>query len=336
MISKTLSAVAASLIALVTVPAHSAVKHPAPTAAASADARELHDTRFADVVHHVVRVNGVRFHYVTAGSGEPVLLLPGWPESWISWRKMIPLLTAAERQVIVLEPRGLGESDKPQTGYDLDTAARDLHDFLVATGLNRPGGVDIVAHDVGTWIAHAHAVAYPGDVKRLVLTEAPILGVSATPPGVPSEALNLKLWQFDFNRLHDLPETLVQGHERAYLSWIFQTKSTRDDAIELAAVDEYVRVFSVPGAARAGFEWYRAAFSPEGLAQQQARAKLRLTMPVLALGGSDGLADRLKTSVATIGDHVEGGALAGCGHFLPEECPVQFTDAVLTFWHHNR
>ena len=133
---------------------------------------------FGDVQHHVVRVNGVRFHYVTAGSGEPVVLLPGWPESWIAYRKVIPLLVKAGRQVYVLDPRGSGDSDKPQGGYDLDTAARDLHGFIAATGLNRPGGVDVVGHDVGTWIALAGAESYPGDVKRLVLTESVIPGVS--------------------------------------------------------------------------------------------------------------------------------------------------------------
>jgi pimeloyl-ACP methyl ester carboxylesterase len=240
---------------------------------------------FGDVAHHVVRVDGLRFHYVTAGSGEAVVLIPGWPEmSWIAWRKVIPLLVKAARQVYVLEPRGFGDSDKPQGGYDLDTAARDLHGFLAATRLSRPAGIDIVAHDIGTWIAHAHAAAYPGDVKRLVLTEANVPGVSPpAPAGVPSEAVNLKSWQFAFNRLDDLPEILVQGHERAYLTWLFATKTTRAYAIEPAALDEYVRVFSAPGTARAGFAWYRAAFSPEGLAQAKVRAARRLPMPVLAL-----------------------------------------------------
>jgi pimeloyl-ACP methyl ester carboxylesterase len=156
---------------------------------------------FGEVAHHVVRVDGIRLHYVTAGSGEPVVLIPGWPESWIAWRKVIPLLVKAGRQVYVLDPRGFGDSDKPEDGYDLNTAARDLHGFLTATGLSRPGGVDIVGHDVGTWIAHAEAAMYPGDVKRLVVTEAVIPGISPpTPAGIPSEAVNLKSWQFAFTR----------------------------------------------------------------------------------------------------------------------------------------
>jgi pimeloyl-ACP methyl ester carboxylesterase len=284
--------------------------------------------------HHIVKIDGVRFHYVTAGAGDPVLLLPGWPESWIAWRKVVPLLVGADRSVIVLDPRGFGESDKPADGYDLDTAARDLHGFLEATDLVRPGGIDVVAHDVGTWIAHAHAVTYPTDVRRLVVTESNIPGVTSfASTGIPSEALNLKSWQFAFNRLNDLPEMLVQGREREYLAWIFATKSARSYAIEPAALDAYVRQYSAPGAMRAGFAWYRQNFDAQGLAQAKIRSAKRLIMPVLALGGSDGVGDTLRATVATIGDRVEGGVIGpNCGHFLPEECPNELTDAIFKFW----
>jgi pimeloyl-ACP methyl ester carboxylesterase len=289
------------------------------------------------IEHHIAKIDGTRFHYVTAGTGDPVLLIPGWPESWIAWRKVLPLLVGAGRRVVILDPRGFGESDKPAGGYDLDTAARDLHGFLEATNLVPPGGIDIVAHDVGTWIAHAHAANYPADVRRVVLTESNIPGVTAfASAGIPSETANLKSWQFAFNRLNDLPEMLVQGRERAYLAWIFATKSFRSYAIDSAALEEYTRQYSAPGAMRAGFAWYRANFDADGLAQAKARAAKRLTMPVLALGGSEGVGDALRATVATIGDRVQGGpitgSMTGCGHFLPEECPDELTEAVLKFW----
>ena len=286
--------------------------------------------------HHIAKIDGTRFHYVTAGTGDPVLLIPGWPESWIAWRKVLPLLVSAGRRVVVLDPRGFGESDKPAGGYDLDTAARDLHGFLEATNLATAGEIDIIAHDVGTWIAHAHAANYPADVRRLVLTESNIPGITAFAAGIPNETANLKSWQFAFNRLNDLPEILVQGHEQAYLAWIFATKSFRSYAIDSAALEEYTRQYSAPGAMRAGFAWYRANFDAEGLAQAKARAAKRLTMPVLALGGSEGVGDALRATVATLGDRVQGGSItgsiAGCGHFLPEECPDELTEAVLKFW----
>jgi pimeloyl-ACP methyl ester carboxylesterase len=300
------------------------------------------NARSADQIeHHIAKIDGTRFHYVTAGTGDPVLLIPGWPQSWIAWRKVLPLLVSAGRRVVVLDPRGFGESDKPAGGYDLDTAARDLHRFLESTNLVTGGGIDIIAHDVGTWIAHAHAVDYPADVRRLVLTESNIPGVTSfASAGIPSEVVNLKSWQFAFNRLNDLPEMLVQGRERAYLAWIFATKSTRSYAIDSAALEEYTRQYSAPGAMRAGFAWYRANFDAEGQAQAKARAAKRLSMPVLALGGSDGVGDALRATVATIGDRVQGGSITprqarpgdGCGHFLPEECPDELTEAVLKFW----
>ena len=287
--------------------------------------------------HHIAKVGDIRFHYITAGTGEPVLLLPGWPESWIAWRKVVPLLVNAGRRVIILDPRGFGESDKSAGGYALDTATGDLHGFLQATNLAATEGIDVVAHDVGTWIAHAHAANYPADVKRLVLTESNIPGVTAFAGGLPSEAANLKSWQFAFNRLNDLPEILTQGRERAYLAWIFATKSTRHYAIDSATLEEYTRQYSEPGAMRAGFAWYRENFSADGLAQAKTRACKRLTMPVLALGGSDGVGDALRATVATIGDRVQGGPIGpDCGHFLPEECPVEMTDAVLKFWQSTR
>jgi pimeloyl-ACP methyl ester carboxylesterase len=67
--------------------------------------------------------------------------------------------------------------EKPLTGYDPATSAKDLHSFIVALGLSSSGGVDIVTHDVGTWIAYAHVSAFTEDIRRLVLTEAAIPGV---------------------------------------------------------------------------------------------------------------------------------------------------------------
>jgi pimeloyl-ACP methyl ester carboxylesterase len=94
-----------------------------------------------------------------------------------------------------------------------------------------------------------------------------------------------------------------------------------------------VRVFSAPGAARASFAWYRTAFRPEELARAKERAARRLEMPVLALGGSDGIGDALRATVAEHGGHVTGGAIGeGCGHFLPEECPGELAASIIDFW----
>lgn len=173
-----------------------------------------------------------------------------------------------------------------------------------------------------------------------MLSESNIPGVTVFgSAGVPNEAVNLKSWQFAFNRLTDLPEILVQGHEQAYLTWIFATKSLRPYAIEPVAIEEYTRQYSAPGAMRAGFAWYRANFDAEGTGAGEGTRGEAPDHTRLAPGGSEGVGDALRATLATIGVHVRGGAVAprqqtgqhdGCGHFLREECPDELTDAVLS------
>jgi len=192
----------------------------------------------------------------------------------------------------------------------------------IALGLAKAGPIDVVGHDVGTWIGYAYAADWPGDVRRLAIFEAALPGITPPPPaGIPSAAANLKTWHFAFNRLDDLPELLVQGHEREFLAWIFGNKAFQNWAIGPTDLDEYVRVFRAPGAVRASFAYYRAAFGADGLAQNQARAQHKLALPVLALGGEYGVGDSLVTTLRGIATTVRGGTIAGCGHFIIEECP---------------
>jgi pimeloyl-ACP methyl ester carboxylesterase len=311
----------------------SAVGAISPAAAASnttsaAPASVAASFGFAD---HSVMANGVRLHYVTIGKGEPVLLLPGWPESWYAWRSVMKELAASGREVYALDPRGFGDSEKPASGYDLATSSDDVHAFIAAIGLARAGGIDIVSHDVGTWIAYAHASAHPQDVRRLVLSEA-LIPWTAPPAPTPSDTQNIKSWHFGFNRLNDLPETLVQGHERAYLTWLFSNKSVRGWTIDPVALDEYVRVFSAPGAARAGFDYYREAFNTSGMTQMKTRLAHKLPMPVLTLGGEGSLGPNMLLNLQPLAENVHGEVVSGCGHYLPEECPIEFTQAVSDFW----
>lgn len=124
----------------------------------------------------------------------------------------------------------------------------------------------------------------------------------------------------------------MQGHERRFLSWLFANKTVRSWAIDPATLDEYVRVFSNPGAARAGFTYYRASFDDAGLAEAKAASAHRLTMPVLALGGEGGVGGALLKAIQPLGDNVHGGTVAGCGHYLPDECPNELSGAILDFW----
>lgn len=310
------------------------VAEPAP-----AGSRSARLSGWTEPVEHglVPLAEGVRLHYAAVGQGEPVLLLPGWPQSWHAWRFVLPLLALAGRRSYAVDPRGFGDSDAPASGYDLATAAEDVHALIGQLGLTSASagvGVDIVSHDVGSWIAYAHAVAHPEDVRRLVLTDAYLPGVSPAPPaGLPSEAQNLRQWHFAFNRVAGLPEALIHGREREFLAWFFgPAKLARTWSIAPEAFEKYLRVFAKPGAVRAGLQYYREVFSSDGLAASKERTATTLTMPILTLGGAYADSDNLLTTMRPLATDVRGHVFEGIGHHLPEECPQELTQTILDFW----
>jgi pimeloyl-ACP methyl ester carboxylesterase len=282
--------------------------------------------------HDNVVIEGVRLHFVEGGSGGPILLLPGWPQSWYAWRYVMALLAKAGRRVIALDPRGMGDSDRPASGYDMRTVAAELHGFVEALGLTEEGPVDIACHDLGTWIGYSYAAEWPGHVKRLAVFEALLPGITPPPPaGIPSAEVNVKTWQLAFNRLDDLPEILLQGRERELLTWLFQNKSARSWTITPADLGEYVRVNAAPGATRAALSYYRQNLGPAGIAETRARAERKLAMPVLAFGADMGVGALVLDTMRLIAADARGGVFAGCGHYVAEEAPRAVAEQIIRF-----
>src|SRR5207302_2103144 len=89
--------------------------------------------------HREASVNGVRLHYVEAGSGPLVVLLHGFPELWYSWRRQLPALAAAGYRALAPDLRGYNESDKPAgvAAYRLDLLAQDVAGLIRQAGERR-------------------------------------------------------------------------------------------------------------------------------------------------------------------------------------------------------
>ncbi|WP_193196829.1 alpha/beta fold hydrolase [Nostoc sp. MG11] len=160
--------------------------------------------------HHTIQVNGVRLHYVVGGKGDLVVLLHGYAQTWYEWRKIMPAL-AEHYTVIAPDLRGAGDSDKPLTGYDKRSLANDIYQLVKQLGFQQ---VYLVGHDIGLMVAYAYAAAHPDDVKRLVVIDAPIPGVEPWEEVITSPMV----WHFAFHAVPNLPEALVAGRERTYLS----------------------------------------------------------------------------------------------------------------------
>jgi len=276
--------------------------------------------------HLHATVNGFRMHYVRAGSGPVLVLLHGWPQTWYEWRKVIPPL-ARRFTVIAPDLRGLGDSERPAAGYDKRTIASDVRALLAGLGIGRIG---LVAHDWGVSVAYFLAYDNPGLVDRLLVLDMY--------PGIarPGASLDLaaarKFWHIVFHAGRpELAARIVSRDVEGYLSHFFLSPDYTCDPSAFTPEDiaEYVRCYSAPGALRAGFEYYRAGLE-EDLANL-AGCTRKLEMPVRAFGSSALLGD-VTPAWRRVAEHVEGGVLDGCGHFIAEERPDFVVTQALEFF----
>jgi pimeloyl-ACP methyl ester carboxylesterase len=298
------------------------------TCAAFAQTGERFDAKaFGKQFHHAnVTVRGTKMHYVTGGKGEALVLVGGWPESWYAWRKVMPAL-AEHYTVYAFDLPGQGDSGFA-TAYDTQTIAGYLHDALTQLGVQQHY---LVGHDVGAWLSYAYAANYRDATKKLVLMDAAVPGVAPDQAFMLNENTHNKIFQFFWHAVPDLPEQMTKGREREYLAWFFKAKSAKPGAIAAADLAEYTRVYSKPGYMKAGFDYYRAFFTDHE--QNRKSMQTRLEMPVLTIGGdiSKATGDTMLKAIQQAATNVSGGSLAGCGHYLPEECPQEISSRILEF-----
>ncbi|HET6709597.1 alpha/beta hydrolase [Amycolatopsis sp.] len=270
-------------------------------------------------LENVATVNGLRVHYLRAGDGPPLFLLHGWPQTSHCWRHVLAPL-AETHTVIAPDLRGYGRTDKPKDGYDKRTMAADV--AALADHLGFPK-VAVAGHDRGGRVAHRWALDRPDQVERLaVLDIAPTRAMWQRLDAGIAKAY----WHWLFHLQPDLPELLAGQNIAGYLGYFFERWTHQRHALDADAQAEYVHAFSQPGALRAGFDDYRASFPDDAkLDDADFAAGKRLTQPLLALWGANGLLGTLPTLDIwrEYANDVTGEALADCGHFLPEEQPAE-------------
>jgi pimeloyl-ACP methyl ester carboxylesterase len=270
-----------------------------------------------------VETGGLRQHVVTGGNGPPLLLVHGWPETWYAWRLVMPGL-ARQFSVVAPDQRGCGLSGKPTDGYDTGTLAADLVALMDALGYQR---FAVAGHDTGMWISYALAADHPDQVDRLAVAEAAMPGVSASPPLFGSTQANNQLWHFAFNRLVEVNEQLAHGREDVYFGFQFAKAAKKlPDYVVRYYVDALA---SDPDALRGSFEAYRALDAT--IAQNQQRKEGRLTLPVLAIGGAEGIGEGAANTMKLAADDVQSLVIPGGGHYCLEEAPAEVAAALIGF-----
>jgi pimeloyl-ACP methyl ester carboxylesterase len=282
---------------------------------------------FADTfTSRFVEVGELRLHAVIGGEGPPLLLVHGWPENWYAWRMVMPKL-AEDFEVIAVDQRGIGLSDKPQDGYDIGTLAADLAGLMDALGHEE---FAVYGTDTGMPIAHALAADYPARVKRLAVSEAFLPGISPPLPLFVPPVLTARLWHLMFNQLPaEVNEALVTGREDVFFGAEFDA-SAGSKKLPDETVKYYVDTLAAdPEALSGSFGFYRAITA--SAAQNEERKNRRLAMPVLAIGGEESGGENAATAMKLVADDVQSVVLAGSGHWVAEQAPDRLLEALTAF-----
>ena len=265
-------------------------------------------------------VDGIRLHYLTAGSGPAVVLLHGYAQTSRMWRPIIPLL-AEKFTVIAPDLPGIGYSAIPKDGLDMKTAAIRMHALVKKLGVQKSR---VVGHDIGLMVAYAYAAQFPAEVEKLVLMDAFLPGVE----GWESIYNNPGLWHFRFNG--PTPEKLVQGRERTYFESLwndFAADKTR--SIPEEDRKAYTTAYSRPGRMRAGWAYF---VSFQQAAKDFAElSKTKLAMPLLMVGGEKASGQVLGEQAKLVASDFKVIVLKNTGHWVMEENPKETTAALQAF-----
>ncbi|WP_198038860.1 alpha/beta fold hydrolase [Skermanella stibiiresistens] len=276
---------------------------------------------FPDSFHdRRIETNGVSLHVRVGGQGPAVILLHGYGETGDMWAPLAAEL-AGDHTVIVPDLRGMGLSSRPESGYDKKTQGQDIAGVLDGLRIDR---ADLVTHDIGNMVGYAFAAQYPDRVTRFVLMDAPLPGVGPWDEIVRSRAL----WHFSFQGPD--AERLVAGRERIYLDRFWNEFSADPKSFGEASRDHYAKLYAQPGAMHAGFNQF-AAFDQDAIDNKAFVAKIKLTMPTLAVGGEKSFGPTMAVVMRAAASDVTELVIPNSGHWLMEEQPKATVAAVSAF-----
>lgn len=285
------------------------------------------------LTHAWAEVNDVRLHYVRGGTNAdaPLVLLHGFPQSWLMWRYVLPALTA-RHLVIAPDLRGYGASAKPggAARYDKGTMAADVAALLRHLGLRRPV---LIGHDRGARVARRYALDFPDDLAGVALLD--ILPAEYIYDRLSAAEVARSYWHWVFHLVPDLPERLIAGNAEAYLAALFGRSPGVIERLRAdGAWDAYSQAFRSEGALAAMLRDYRATYAedvPRYRAERAAGVKVRA--PVFLLWGERGnLAGRPVVDIwREVAQSVSGRELRDCGHYVAEEQPEVVAAELLRF-----
>jgi pimeloyl-ACP methyl ester carboxylesterase len=281
-------------------------------------------TSIPEITHHTAQVNGATIHYVSAGSaGSPIVLVHGFPETWWTFHKLIPLL-AVNHRVFAVDLRGFGDSSNAEGHYDSTTSAEDLHHLIDQLEV---GPVHLTGQDISGTTVFRLAATHPEDVRSFTAIEMGLPGFGLEGLG---DITHGGSWHIGVMAAPGVAEMLLAGREREFLGdWAFPTMTTVQGSINDTDIDEFVRTFSRPNGWRGAIGLYQSMLTEGDSVKALAEAS-PLIMPILAIGARSGTFTAKTVSQITSGD-VKSVRLEGVGHYAAMEAPAALSIAILEF-----
>lgn len=297
---------------------------------------ESYDHEGKPVKHGRNRINGIRMHYITAGQGEPLLLLHGTPKSSYYWYRIIPLLTA-HFTVVAPDLRGFGYTDKPPTtdGYDCQTAADDCAELMTQLGHTQ---FHLHGEDRGGEYAYTLAASHRDRVKTLSFCEMLLSGFGLEGSAswdlhtisAQYEQRGVWCWHLPFFYIPHVPEMLIQGHEREFWEFFIKAECYNPTTLDQAALDEWIGCVKSPGGLRGILETYRAGFKNAEINRKLGEKKLDL--PILTIGAPEFFGPTVKEEILKVANSVQRSEIfEECGHSLALEKPERLAMTLREF-----
>ena len=280
------------------------------------------------VTHRWVDVNGLHMHIAEAGSGDPLLLLHGFPQHWWQWRGVIPRL-AEHYRVIAVDQRGFGWTDAPAHGYTASKLVEDVVQLMAALGIPR---ARFLTHDWGAIVGQLIAMERPDLVEALVVTGAPDVHIRPTARIV---GLIPKLWHAFVLALPVIGRRLQRN--RRFMRHLF-TAFEPEGGVSEEDIRLYQSRMEQPERTRAGSALYRGTILPAFIAiMSGAYAKRSFTVPTLVLIGAMEPSRDLQEMGHRpgLGGNVTAEIIPGEGHFLIDHQPDLIADRALGFFAQN-
>ncbi|KAH7082611.1 soluble epoxide hydrolase [Paraphoma chrysanthemicola] len=297
---------------------------------------EVYDNNGNAVRHGRARLNNIRMHYYTTGSGPPLLLVHGTPKTNYYWYKLVPLLSPYFT-IVAPDLRGFGYTDKPgaEIGYNSSANAQDLANLMTMLGYEQ---FHVHGEDRGAEFAYVLAASYRSRVLTLSFGEMLLSGFGLdkyaqfTESNVMAQykGTGVWLWHIPFFYMANVPEMLIQGKETEFWSFFMESECYNPIALSREAVTEWTDVAKSPGGLRGILETYRA-----GLVNGQINRMLmqqKLTLPVMTIGSPEFFGALVRPEMLLVANSVERSYIfEECGHSLALEAEVRLADALKGF-----